>query len=590
MTFAKYPVSGSGGGTGDVVGPVSSVDNGLALFDGVTGKLIKDAGVGSANQVLVTNGATPAWSGTPSVTGMTLSDFSTGFKFNNGTANVLTIEANVPTGAQTLTIPIIAAGSTFILNRGAQSFEDTMFFKQGASVITSLYMSATLGGNEYTITPVAPAANRAYSLPDAGGAAAFVMSAGNSTIGGTKTFSSGVVINPTTNQLVLGVTNTTTINSVAPSASRVYTIPDAGANTSFVMAAGTQTVAGAKTFSTALTINPTTNQLVLGVTNTVTISSTAPSASRVLTIPDTGGAANFIFSAFTGTQTIGGTALTLSPTTLTVPATITFSGVNTLTKSGNFTHTLTTTATSNSTFPAGTQTLSAIGLAETFSAIKTFSAAPTFTGGTAANASIWFASNVLRQRGGTSGWAVDNTSGTEIIGASDAGALTAGPNAGSAGSINHLARGSQRLSTLQYSVTSGGVTTETTPTTRGNNLVSTVTSYTDLSTTARNIANGLSIFPSGIHKFVLINVDGDEASFEVSVGFENGVAFKFSPITGSNANCSISGTSTLSITGLGDGRTYTLAFNTGSGAATLASSTTATGTTTLHVYSVRWYS
>ncbi len=36
---------GGGSGTGDVVGPDSAVNNGVALFDGVTGKLIKDGGV-----------------------------------------------------------------------------------------------------------------------------------------------------------------------------------------------------------------------------------------------------------------------------------------------------------------------------------------------------------------------------------------------------------------------------------------------------------------------------------------------------------------------------------------------------------------
>jgi hypothetical protein len=35
----------SGGGSGDVVGPASAADSNLAAFDGVTGKLIKDAGV-----------------------------------------------------------------------------------------------------------------------------------------------------------------------------------------------------------------------------------------------------------------------------------------------------------------------------------------------------------------------------------------------------------------------------------------------------------------------------------------------------------------------------------------------------------------
>ena len=37
-------VSGGGGGSGDVVGPSSSVDNNITTFDGVTGKLIKDSG------------------------------------------------------------------------------------------------------------------------------------------------------------------------------------------------------------------------------------------------------------------------------------------------------------------------------------------------------------------------------------------------------------------------------------------------------------------------------------------------------------------------------------------------------------------
>lgn len=39
------PVSNVGGGSGDVVGPASSVDNNIVLFDSTTGKLIKDSGV-----------------------------------------------------------------------------------------------------------------------------------------------------------------------------------------------------------------------------------------------------------------------------------------------------------------------------------------------------------------------------------------------------------------------------------------------------------------------------------------------------------------------------------------------------------------
>jgi hypothetical protein len=45
ITFqiVKQTGGGGGGGTGDVVGPSSSVDGRAVLFDGTTGKLIKQA-------------------------------------------------------------------------------------------------------------------------------------------------------------------------------------------------------------------------------------------------------------------------------------------------------------------------------------------------------------------------------------------------------------------------------------------------------------------------------------------------------------------------------------------------------------------
>ena len=47
-----------GGGTGDVTGPASSVDSDVALFDGITGKLIKDGGTFSSLIASSTNAAT----------------------------------------------------------------------------------------------------------------------------------------------------------------------------------------------------------------------------------------------------------------------------------------------------------------------------------------------------------------------------------------------------------------------------------------------------------------------------------------------------------------------------------------------------
>jgi hypothetical protein len=42
--WSKITGSASGAGTGDVVGPASSIDGNVAVFDGVTGKDIKDGG------------------------------------------------------------------------------------------------------------------------------------------------------------------------------------------------------------------------------------------------------------------------------------------------------------------------------------------------------------------------------------------------------------------------------------------------------------------------------------------------------------------------------------------------------------------
>jgi hypothetical protein len=58
---------------------------------------------------------------------------------------------------------------------------------------------------------------------------------------------------PTTNQLILGTTRTVTLNAPTPAtASRVYTMPDIGAAATFSYLEGTQVFSGAKDFSSAL--------------------------------------------------------------------------------------------------------------------------------------------------------------------------------------------------------------------------------------------------------------------------------------------------------------------------------------------------
>lgn len=337
MSFAKYPVSG--GGSGDVVGPGLSVNNGVVLFDGTTGQLIKDLGVGTANQVLTTNGTTPTFA--------------------------LLVDANISGSAAIAYSKLNLANS--IVNADISAIAAIAYSKLAALTI-----------------------NRAL-VSDASG------------------FVSASAVTSTELGYVSGVTSTiqTQLNARALDSAVVHL-------------AGTENITGAKTFTLSTVFSAVTNQIVLGTTNTTTINSVAPVASRVYTIPDAGGAASFILSA--GTNTIAGS--------LTLPDTVSYTGAGSMVKSGNFAHTLTTTATSNSTFPAGTDTLAGLGTTgQTFSALNTFSAGIAVTGGSAANNSIWNASNVLRNRGGTGGWAVDNTSGNAIISATDVGAFTAGASA-----------------------------------------------------------------------------------------------------------------------------------------------------------------
>lgn len=106
-----------------------------------------------------------------------------------------------------------------------------------------------------------------YVDPDGTLAQVFTSSA---TFAGAKTFSSAVTISPTTNQIVLGDTNTTTISATAPSASRVVTIPDPGGAASFVMTEGTQTINGAKTFSSTIATSGITNTAGVDIQGTNT--------------------------------------------------------------------------------------------------------------------------------------------------------------------------------------------------------------------------------------------------------------------------------------------------------------------------------
>jgi len=94
------PAGADGTGTGDVVGPASSADGRLALFDGVTGKLLKEAAVSLAALAQLDlaqawtkaqRGAAPA--GLTSTTGATAIDLDTGNNFTYSMTENSTLSA-----------------------------------------------------------------------------------------------------------------------------------------------------------------------------------------------------------------------------------------------------------------------------------------------------------------------------------------------------------------------------------------------------------------------------------------------------------------------------------------------------------------
>lgn len=99
--------------------------------------------------------------------------------------------------------------------------------------------------------------------------------------------------------LYTGIGSVALFKTPTISGARTFTLPDVPSS-NFVMSEGTQSINGGKTLTNTLTLSSGTNQLVLGSGNTFTITAPAPAASRVYTIPDAGGNATFIMSAAGG--------------------------------------------------------------------------------------------------------------------------------------------------------------------------------------------------------------------------------------------------------------------------------------------------
>jgi hypothetical protein len=152
--------------------------------------------------------------------------------------------------------------------------------------------------NFATIAYADSTADRTYTIPNVA-ASDFVMSEGNQTIAGNKTFT-GTVTVPS---LVLGSAAAKATIAYTTNTARTYTIPNVAAS-DFVMTQGAQTISGVKTFSSRIEaggdirLYDTAAQFInlSGSTTTLT-------ANRTYTFPDANG--EFVITA--GNQDIAGT-------------------------------------------------------------------------------------------------------------------------------------------------------------------------------------------------------------------------------------------------------------------------------------------
>lgn len=268
---------------------------------------------GTTNQISVTNGigsitlATPQNihnAATPTFAGLTLSSFTSNGVVHNNASGVLSSSLIVNAD--------IDASAAIARSKIATGTASHVIVNDGSGNLSSIAtLNETRGGtNQTTYTTgdilYASGANTLSKLA-IGSANQVLQVSGGLPVWQTLSASGITTLNTLTaaTQTFATGTSGTDFNISSATSTHTFNIPDASGTNRGVITTGAQTIAGAKTFSSAVTINPTTNQIVLGVTNTTTITSPAPAASRIYTIPDAGGAASFVMTE--SSQTINGT-------------------------------------------------------------------------------------------------------------------------------------------------------------------------------------------------------------------------------------------------------------------------------------------
>ncbi len=172
------------------------------------------------------------------------------------TLNLVSTSAPILTADRTLTVDVGNGDRTLELNGNLSLSND--FSTSGGHAIalttvgsTSLTLptSGTLLADSVDLTSevsgILPIANGGTNSSSALTNNKLMISNAGSIVEGTSSSNPSFIsetLTATSNQLTLGTTNTTTLNASAPLSSRVYTLPDAGSNSSFIMSNGIQNI------------------------------------------------------------------------------------------------------------------------------------------------------------------------------------------------------------------------------------------------------------------------------------------------------------------------------------------------------------
>lgn len=237
-------------------GNLTEATSDVLSITGGTGAVI---GTGTTIQVLQSNGSQDGF--------LSSTDWNT---FNSKLSTAVTsLNANAGTHETGDLELASGTGVTVTDSSGTFTFANTGVLSVAANSGTAETGAINLVGttNEVIITD-SPAGTLTFTTPQ------------DIDTSATPTFASETLA-ATTNQLVLGVTNTTTITSPAPAASRTVTLPDAGTNSSFILADGaTQSING------NLTLSSTATGLVLNRLSTTQRNAITTSASGTATVVD----------------------------------------------------------------------------------------------------------------------------------------------------------------------------------------------------------------------------------------------------------------------------------------------------------------